>query len=109
MEGWYFYVLLGLVCGVFSATFGVGSGIIMVPALVLMFSQPQKSAQGVCLAAMVPMALVGAMRYKLNPEIEVDMRLVGLLSVGAVVGAVIGSSIAGWLSGSVGATGLFPT
>jgi len=98
MELWWAYLLVGFGCGVFSATFGVGSGIIMIPALVLIFSLPQKSAQGVCLAAMVPMALVGAIRYKLNPEIEVNFVIVGVLSVGAVVGAWIGSSIAGWAS-----------
>jgi uncharacterized membrane protein YfcA len=100
MDSWYWFVLAGLLCGVFSATFGVGSGIIMIPMLVLVFSLPQKSAQGTCLAAMVPMALAGAIRYRLNPEISMDWRIIGLLSLGAVVGAVIGASIAGWLSGA---------
>ncbi len=95
MEGWYLYILVGLACGVFSATFGVGSGILMIPILVLAFSTQQKSAQGICLAVMVPMALVGAIRYRINPEIDVDMRLVGLLAIGGVVGALIGSWIAG--------------
>jgi len=99
MEGWYLYILVGLACGIFSATFGVGSGIILVPALVLIFALPQKSAQGICLAAMVPMALAGAIRYKMNPDIRVDMWIVGLLAVGGVVGAVIGASIAGRVSG----------
>ena len=101
MESWYLYVLAGLICGVFSATFGVGSGIIMIPVLVLVFSLPQKSAQGTCLAVMVPMALAGALRYQWNPEIHMDVKIIGLLSLGAVVGAVIGASLAGWLSGSV--------
>jgi uncharacterized membrane protein YfcA len=59
------YIVLGLVSGVFSSTFGVGSGILMIPALVMMFEFTQKSAQGICLAVMAPMALVGAIRYKL--------------------------------------------
>lgn len=101
MEQWWVYVILGLVSGVFSATFGVGSGIIMVPAMVLLLSVPQKSAQGICLAAMVPIALVGAMRYKLNPAIEVDMRLVGVLAAGGVMGALVGASIASVASAPV--------
>ena len=40
MDGWYLYIFVGLACGAFSATFGVGSGILMVPALVLIFSLP---------------------------------------------------------------------
>jgi uncharacterized membrane protein YfcA len=99
MEGWYLYILVGFACGIFSATFGVGSGIILVPTLVLIFALPQKSAQGVCLAVMVPMALAGAIRYKMNPDIRVDMWIVGLLAVGGVVGAVIGAGIAGRVSG----------
>lgn len=101
MEAWYMFVLAGLICGIFSATFGVGAGIIMIPALVILFSMPQKSAQGTCLAVMVPMALVGAMRYKLNPQIELDIGVIGLLCIGAVVGAWIGAGIAGWLPASV--------
>ncbi len=101
MESWCLFVLAGLICGIFSATFGVGAGIIMIPALVILFSLPQKSAQGVCLAVMVPMALVGALRYKLNPQIELDIGVIGLLSIGAVAGAWIGAGIAGWLPASV--------
>ncbi len=98
MELWWAYILVGLVCGIFSATFGVGSGILMIPALVLIFSLPQKSAQGICLAVMVPMALAGAIRYKLNPEIEMNLGIVALLALGAVAGALLGSSIAAWTS-----------
>ncbi len=101
MDQWLAYVFLGLLCGILSATIGIGSGIILVPVLVLLFQFPQKSAQGICLAAMVPMALAGALRYKFNPQIEVDLRIVAWLAVGGVVGALIGSSIAGALSGGV--------
>ncbi len=95
MDLWWAYILVGLACGIFSAAFGVGSGIILVPTLVLVFALPQKSAQGVCLAVMVPMALVGAIRYKLNPDIDVNYITVVLLSIGAMVGAFIGAAIAG--------------
>ncbi len=91
-------MLAGLICGIFSATFGVGAGIIMIPVLVIVFSMPQKAAQGTCLAVMIPMAAVGALRYKLNPQIELDIGVIGLLCAGAVVGAWIGAGIADWLS-----------
>jgi uncharacterized protein len=100
MEAWYVILVVGLVCGIFSATFGVGSGIILIPTLVLLLSMPQKTAQGTCLAVMVPMALVGAISYKLNPQITVDLRITVLLAIGAVVGAVVGAAIAGWLPAS---------
>ncbi len=101
MEHWTLFVLLGLVCGVFSAMFGVGSGIILVPALVLLAQFPQKTAQGVCLCVMVPMALVGAWRYIANPAITVDLRAAAWLALGGVVGALVGAYIAGRVPGGV--------
>jgi len=101
MGYWWAFILLGLVCGLYSGTFGVGAATLLIPALVLIpiFALPQKSAQGVCLGVMVPMVLVGAIRYWLKPEIEVDLRIVGLIAAGAVVGAYLGASIAGAVPG----------
>ncbi len=94
-------LVLGLAAGVLSAMLGVGSGILLVPALVLAFGLSQKSAQGTALAVMVPMALVGVMRYVANPNIEINFMRVALLALGAVVGAVIGSAIASHLSNAI--------
>ena len=94
-------LVLGLAAGVLSAMLGVGSGILLVPALALAFGLSQKSAQGTALAVMVPMALVGVMRYVANPNIEINFMRVALLALGAVVGAVIGSAIASHLSNAV--------
>jgi hypothetical protein len=98
---WWPYLLAGLICGIYSATFGVGGGTIMVPILVLIFGFAQKSAQGICLTMMVPMALAAAVRYKLNPNIEVDLQAAAILAIGGIIGAVIGAGIAGWVSGVV--------
>jgi uncharacterized membrane protein YfcA len=92
---------LGVAAGVLSAMLGVGSGILLVPAMVLVFGLSQKSAQGTALAVMVPMALVGAMRYAANPNIEINFMHVGLLALGAIVGALIGSVIAAHLSNTM--------
>jgi uncharacterized membrane protein YfcA len=97
MEHWLLFVVVGLVCGIFSATFGVGSGIILVPALVLLFQFPQKTAQGVCLCVMVPMAMAGAWRYIANPSIVVNFHAAVWLALGGVFGAVIGAYLAGRL------------
>lgn len=97
-QPWWTYLLAGGVCGVFSATFGVGSGILMIPTLVLVFGVGQKSAQGVCLAVMVPIALVGALRYRLNPAVEIHWGMVMLLTLGGVAGAVMGAGLASRMS-----------
>ena len=52
----------------------------------------QKSAQGISLWVMVPMALMGALRYAWNPDIKLDPRAVLLLIPFAVIGANLGSS-----------------
>ena len=38
MDTWSVLIAAGVACGIFSALFGVGSGIIMVPLLVLVFT-----------------------------------------------------------------------
>ena len=97
---WWALILLGVAAGIVSGTLGVGSGIVVVPAMVMLFSYPQKSAQGTALAVMVPMAFVGALRYWLNPDIELNPGPVLLIIVGALAGAFVGTEIAARLPGS---------
>ena len=94
INSWWLYVGLGVLAGILSGALGVGSGILLIPALVILCHFPQKSAQGTALAVMVPMAVVGAIRYKVNPEIGMDFQLAGLLALGAVAGSLLGSEIA---------------
>lgn len=100
-SSWWVFVLLGICAGILSGVLGIGSGIVFVPVLVLLLLFPQKSAQGMSLAAMVPAVLVGAIRYKMNPEIEINMSYVGLLALGAVAGALVGAELVRHLPGSV--------
>ena len=101
MDHWGAYALLGLLAGVISGGLGVGSGLVLIPALVLLFAVPQKSAQGIALTVMVPMAFVGAIRYIANPDIKVDARITCIVATGAVVGALVGSHLASVLPGRV--------
>jgi uncharacterized membrane protein YfcA len=89
-------LVLGLVAGLLSGILGIGSGIILVPALVHL-AFPQKDAQGIALAVMVPMALVGAIRYKMHPEIELNPNVILVLGLTAVIGALLGATLAGHL------------
>ena len=94
-------LLLGVAAGILSALLGVGSGILLVPAMVLLFGLSQKSAQGTALAVMVPMALIGFLSYRSNPEIEINLSQVILLALGAVSGALIGYAIVARLPNEV--------
>jgi uncharacterized membrane protein YfcA len=93
MSNWYLLIVLGSVAGIVSGLLGLGSGTILIPGMIFIFSIPQKSAQGTALAVMVPMVLVGAIRYKLNPEVNVNMYHVLLIAVGAVAGAFLGTML----------------
>jgi len=93
MEMWIWYVVGGVAAGILSSMFGVGAGILLVPLLSIAFGFGQKSAQGMSLAVMVPMALVGAIRYHLNPDVPLNLPVAGIVAVGGVLGAIIGSKI----------------
>jgi uncharacterized membrane protein YfcA len=93
-----FYLLLGIISGIFSATFGVGGGVIVVPALTFFVAMSQKDAQGTALAIMIPMAIMGALRYHLNPEIHLDWRVIAILGIAAIIGANIGAEVVGRVS-----------
>ena len=84
-------VLIGLVAGFFSALFGVGGGILIVPLLVLIATFAPRTAAGTSLAAIVLIALVGTALYSLRDEVHFGYAaLVGIpAAVGAVGGAVL--------------------
>ena len=98
---WWAFILLGVCAGVLSGALGLGSGTILVPTLVLLFGFMQKSAQGMALAVMVPMALLGVLRYWKNPQIEMNLVVVGLIICGALVGVLAGTELASRLPGHV--------
>lgn len=90
-------MIIGLCSGLLGSCFGVGGGVIMVPALVY-FAFPQKEAQAVSLAAMVPMALVGALRYRMTGQAQLDPAIVACIAVTAVAGALAGTHFIGQVS-----------
>jgi uncharacterized membrane protein YfcA len=98
---WWIFVVLGIFAGVISGALGLGSGTIVIPALVLFCGFGQKSAQGTALAVMVPMALVGALQYWRNPEIEIRIFPVILIICGALVGVLFGAELASRLPGHI--------
>lgn len=98
---WWVFVVLGIGAGLMGGALGLGGGTILVPTLVLICSFGQKSAQGTALAVMVPMALVGALRYWRNPDIEMNALPVGLIICGALVGVLVGTELASRLPAHV--------
>lgn len=85
-------VPIGVLVGAFSAIFGVGGGVIIVPVLVMMFGFDQHLAQGTSLAAIVPTAVAGAIAHRQRGFL--DLRLAGWLGLGGVLGVLGGAAIA---------------
>ncbi len=94
----WFYLILGVGTGIFSSVLGVGGGIIMVPVLTLVALFPQKEAQGISLAVMIPMAIMSTLRYHWNPDITLDWKVIAIVGVAMIIGANIGSSLVSVLS-----------
>jgi uncharacterized protein len=79
---------IGLTAGVFSALFGVGGGVVIVPALVLA-GIPTRSSTGTSLAAISLTAAAGAVAYGLHGDVKFGAAaLLGIPSVVGVVGGV---------------------
>jgi uncharacterized membrane protein YfcA len=94
------YLVLGLVAGVLSGLLGIGGGIIIVPALVLLFGLTQHQAQGTTLALMVPpIGLLAAWAY--YQQGYVDLKIAAFICVGFFVGGFFGAKLATALSTGV--------
>jgi uncharacterized membrane protein YfcA len=94
MQMWWAYLLLGLAAGTFGAALGVGGGVVMVPALVILFSFDQKIAQGTSMGAMIGIAIMGFYRYWAEPSIKIDFTPVIFMGIAAIAGAFLGVKIA---------------
>jgi hypothetical protein len=87
---------LGLVAGVVSGLFGVGGGIIFVPALTLVLGRHQLQAEATSLAAIVPVAIAGSWRQ--HREDLVRWETAAIIGLTSVVGVLAGAEIATSLS-----------
>ena len=84
-------VLIGVAAGFFSALFGVGGGILIVPLLVIVAGYAERSAMATSLSAIGITALAGAVAYGLLGRVHLaEAAAVGLP---AAIGAVAGSSL----------------
>jgi uncharacterized protein len=81
-------VLIGLAAGFFSALFGVGGGIVIVPLLLLYCAFGARTATATSLAAIGITAVSGVIAYALHGDVRVEYAaLVGLPAAVSVVGA----------------------
>jgi uncharacterized membrane protein YfcA len=83
--------LIGLVAGVFSALFGVGGGIVIVPLLILVCGLDSRTATGTSLAAIGITALAGTLLYSFEGHVEVAYA--ALVGLPATLGVLAGTTV----------------
>lgn len=84
--------LIGLAAGFLAGLLGIGGGVLMVPAMVLLLGFDQHVAQGTSLLVIIPAALSGSYTHHRNGRLF--LRDAAILGAGGVIGAVIGSVFA---------------
>jgi uncharacterized membrane protein YfcA len=106
VEWWLAYIAIGAVSGLLAGLLGVGGGIVVVPALALVFE-----AQGVSTRYIMPLALgtslativftsLASLRAH-HARAAVDWSIVRRLTPGLVLGALTGGTLAAGSSSSV--------
>lgn len=87
------YIALGLAAGILSGLIGIGGGIIIVPALVLLMGLSQHQAQGTTLALMVPpVGILAAWTY--YKQGYVDLQMAAFICIGFFIGGFVGAKMA---------------
>jgi uncharacterized membrane protein YfcA len=89
-------IAIGLIAGLISGSFGVGGGIIAVPALVLFLHFTQRLSHGTSLMAIIPIAAAGVVGFAFHGAIDVSYAL--FLGVGSIFGALLGTRLLGFIS-----------
>ena len=84
-------VLIGLVAGFFSALFGVGGGVVIVPLLVLLMRWEIRGATATSLAAIGITATAGTITYVVHGDVEPLYAL--LVGIPAAFGAAAGATL----------------
>lgn len=91
-------LLIGLMAGIASGLFGIGGGVIVVPALVLIMGFSLPSAIGTSLAILLPpVGLAAVIEYYRHGN--VDLKSAIIVALGLFTGAWISAHLANRLAG----------
>lgn len=84
---------IGLVAGILSGFFGIGGGIIIIPALIYICGFTQLKAQGTSLAVLLPpVGLLAFLEYYKKGNVDIKAGLI--ICVMVFLGALFGGKIA---------------
>jgi uncharacterized protein len=89
-------VVVGLLTGILAGLLGVGGGIIMVPAMILLFGLEPVVAKGTSAAVIIAAAVMGTWRNRANDN--TDLRAAAVIGGAGIVTAALGSTLADRMS-----------
>jgi len=84
-------ILIGVLSGFFSALFGVGGGIVVVPLLVTVARYAVRPATATSLAAIGIIALAGVISYAVRGKVDVEAAAV--VGLPGAAGALAGTAL----------------
>ena len=91
-------LLIGLVAGILSGIFGIGGGIVIVPALIYLLGFSQHKATGTSLAVLLPpIGIAAVLEYYQHDNVDLSAALI--IAAASILGAWLGSLFASRLSG----------
>jgi uncharacterized membrane protein YfcA len=85
-------VAIGVATGILAGLLGVGGGVVMVPAMMMLLHMPSAMAKGTSVAVIIPTAIMGTFRNR--SKSNADLRVAGILGLGGILSATAG----GWIS-----------
>lgn len=92
------FIAIGLAAGVLAGLFGIGGGVVIGPALILLAKYPPQLATGTSLGALLlPVGALGAWEYYRRGNLNITTSL--WIAVGLLFGAWVGAKLAQSLSG----------
>jgi uncharacterized membrane protein YfcA len=87
---------VGLLSGTLAGLLGIGGGVIMVPAMIMLLGMAPVIAKGTSVAVIVPTAIMGTIRNRKNAN--VDIRAAAIVGGFGALSAVVGATISDQLS-----------
>lgn len=98
MESWWTFAEIGLIGGIAAGLFGVGGGIVIVPALIYWAGFTQHKATGTSLAVLLPPIGLGAtLEYYRHGN--VDLHAAFIVATTMFVGTWMGAYLANKMTG----------